>query len=171
MADLGYELLADGFGRVDETVTQVLHGLVAGDLSWRPDPQANPIGWLVWHLARVEDDHLADLAKRDQVWVEGGWQDELGLPYPAETVGYGQSSDEVGQFVVSGPEPLLGYYAAVHRRTLEILEPLTAADYERVLDERWDPPVTAAVRVVSVLNDITQHVGQAGYVRGLLDRR
>jgi hypothetical protein len=67
---------------------------------------------------------------------------------------------------------LTGYHTAVHELTKQVLGTLTGpGDYERVVDKRWDPPVTAAVRVVSVIGDITQHLGQLAYVRGLLDQR
>ena len=39
---------------------------------------------------------------------------------------------------------------------------------DRVVDRTWDPPVTLGVRLVSILDDDTQHAGQAAYVRGLL---
>ncbi len=48
---------------------------------------------------------------------------------------------------------------------------LQPADLDVVVDERWDPPVTLGVRLVSVVNEVNQHVGQAAYVRGLLERR
>jgi hypothetical protein len=40
-----------------------------------------------------------------------------------------------------------------------------------VVDLNWDPPVTLAVRLVSVINDDLQHGGQAAYVRGMLPPR
>ncbi len=45
---------------------------------------------------------------------------------------------------------------------------MTPEDLDRVVDKRWNPPVTLGVRLVSILNDDVQHVGQAAYVRGLL---
>jgi uncharacterized damage-inducible protein DinB len=65
---------------------------------------------------------------------------------------------------------LLDYYDAVHARTVDFLRGLSPAQLDRVVDERWDPPVTLGVRLVSIVNDDTQHVGQAAYVRGLLGR-
>ena len=47
---------------------------------------------------------------------------------------------------------------------------LTDADLPRVVDERWDPPVTLGVRLVSVISDCLQHAGQAAFVRGILLR-
>lgn len=162
-----FELLADAFDRVQEGVDAVLDGLSDDDLRHRPTPDANPIGWLVWHLARVQDDHVADIADDEQVY--GAFVERFDLPYDDDAIGFGQSSGEVGAF--SAPAGLLGEYAAsVHERTLDVLRSLEPADLERVVDERWDPPVTLGARLVSVVNDDTQHVGQAAYVKGLLGR-
>lgn len=166
-ASRSVDLLTDAFDRVAEEVPRVVSGLTPAQLSWYPGPFANSIGWIVWHLSRVEDDHLAGVADSEQVWVE--WFDRFGAPYDSRDIGYGQSPDQAHRLEV-GEELLTGYYAAVHARTVEILAGLDDPHLDRIVDPRWDPPVTAAVRIVSVLNDVTQHVGQA-YVRGLLDAR
>lgn len=170
-ADVTTEILTDTFARVREGLPAQLDGLTAEQVLWRPAPDANSIGWLAWHLARVQDDHLAGIGDAEQVWT-GDWSKRFALPYDESTIGYGQSSDEVGAFSVGDTELLAGYYADVHDMTLKVLQTLkTRADYERIVDERWDPPVTAAVRITSVVGDITQHLGQLAYVRGLLDQR
>ena len=159
------EVLSDAFGRVHESVEAVLDGLTDEQLQHRPGPQANPIGWLVWHLARVQDDHVADVAGGEQVY--SGFVDHFALPYDEDAIGYGQSSDDVAAF--AAPAALLGEYAAaVHERTLAYLATLSGEDLDRVVDDSWDPPVTLGARLVSVVNDDTQHVGQAAYVKGLL---
>lgn len=164
------EILTDAFERVRESVHQVVDGLSPDDLAWRPDPEANSIAWLVWHLTRVQDDHIADVAGGEQLWETGGWAARFDLPFDQRVIGYGQSPAEVGK-VRADAEQLTGYYDAVHSATLSYLDTLTEEDFPRVVDERWDPPVTLAARLVSVVNDDTQHVGQAAYVRGLLERR
>jgi uncharacterized damage-inducible protein DinB len=163
------ELLVDGFDRVKETVHHAVEGLDEDRLAHRPDPDANSVAWLVWHLARVQDDHIADVAGSEQLWTVGGWVERFGLPFEVGAIGYGQTSEEVGQ-VKAGAELLTAYYDAVHGATVDYLRTLGDDDYGRVVDERWDPPVTLAARLVSVLNDTTQHAGQAAYVRGLVDR-
>lgn len=170
-AELARDLLTDAFGRVHEAVPEVVRGLSTDQLLWRPDPGANPIAWLVWHLSRVQDDHLAGIDGGEQVWTAEGWGERFGLPYRARSIGYGQSADEVGAFVLRDPQVLTGYHEAVHARTLEVVSALGPSDFGRIVDRRWVPPVTAAVRLVSVVNDITQHLGQAAYVRGLVERR
>lgn len=161
------DLLADAFGRIGEGVVVVVDGLTPGDLSHRITPDANSIGWLVWHLLRVQDDHVAAAAGTDQVWTSAGWQQRFGLPFDDEATGYGQSSDDV-EAVNATAELLDGYARAVTAVTLAYVESLSDADLERVVDESWDPPVTLAVRLISVIGDDLKHLGQAEYLRGLL---
>lgn len=163
-------MLLDAFGRVHELVPAVLSGLTVEDVLWQPDPAANSIGWLLWHLARVEDDHVAGVGGVDQVWTSLGWFERLGLPYPVRSVGFGHSPAEVAAFAVIDPGLLQAYYDAVHEQTVRLVSTMADADFDRIVDRRFTPPVTAAVRLVSVVNDVTQHVGQAGYVRGLRQR-
>jgi uncharacterized damage-inducible protein DinB len=160
-------VLADGFGRVAEDLPGLLDGLSPDQLAHRIAPEANSIGWLVWHLLRVQDDHVADVAGTEQVWTAQGFAERFALPFAVGATGYGQSSDEVGQVRVSA-DLLSAYAAAVHAATTAFLDTLDAEDLDRVVDTRWTPPVTLGVRLVSVINDDTQHLGQAAYLRGLL---
>jgi uncharacterized damage-inducible protein DinB len=164
------ELLTDSLGRVREQVPGVVEGLDEEELAWRPDPHANSIAWLVWHLTRIEDDHVADVAGTTQAWVEEGWADRFGLPLPVADHGFGHSAVEVAE-VRASAELLAGYYDAVSRRTATYLAGLQPDDLDEVVDTHWDPPVTLGVRLVSVVNEVNQHVGQAAYLRGLLERR
>lgn len=162
-------ILVDGFGRVREGVAELTTGLTDETAWWRPDPGANSIGWLLWHLTRVQDDSVvAGLAGGDQIWA--GFRDEAALPLDPDDTGYGHSTDQVAQVRVSA-DLLDRYHAAVHAATLHYLATITDAELQRIVDERWDPPVTAAVRLVSVVDDCAKHLGQAEYVRGLADRR
>jgi uncharacterized damage-inducible protein DinB len=163
------DLLVDAFTRVRDIVHNVLKELPEAHLTARLDPQANTVAWLIWHLTRVQDDHVAEVADREQVWLSGGWQQRFGLPFEPEAIGYGHSADEVG--AVQAPAELLrGYHDAVCAETIEYVRLLSADDLDRVVDRRWDPPVTLGVRLVSVISDDLQHVGQAAYVRGVLAR-
>ncbi|MFC4785975.1 mycothiol transferase [Nocardioides sp. MAHUQ-72] len=161
------QLLLDALGRIAEGGRDVVDGLDVEQLAHRPGPDANPIGWLVWHLARVQDDHVADVAGLEQVWTAQGFHERFGLPFDRSDIGYGHSSEQVAH-VRADADLLAAYLAAVHAQTVRYVEGLEPADLDRVVDERWDPPVTLGVRLVSVVNDDSQHLGQAAYVRGLL---
>jgi hypothetical protein len=163
------ELLVDAFGRIRQVVHRVVDGLTPEQLAFRVDPEANSIAWLVWHLTRVQDDHLADAARTGQVWTSQGWVERFELPFDPRDTGYGHEADEVAAVQVSG-ELLVGYHDAVHQQTIRYVGQLTDAELARIVDRSWDPPVSLAVRLVSVLADDLQHAGQAAFVRGILQR-
>ena len=163
-------LLHELFGRIPGHLHRAVDGLSAVDLATAPIPGANTIGWLVWHLTRVQDHHVAELMRREQVWTTGPWPVRLGLESDPDDTGYGHSADQVAGVRPDGPEVLIDYYEGVAARTAELLAGASAADLDRVVDERWDPPVTLGVRLVSIADDDIQHAGQAAYVRGLLGR-
>jgi uncharacterized damage-inducible protein DinB len=163
-------LLVDAFGRIRETVHRAVDGLAVDELTYRVDPDANSIAWLVWHLTRVQDDHVSEVADVDQAWLAGGWCDRFALPFDRHAHGYGQSSDEVAA-VRADAQLLLGYHDAVHEQSVGYLKLLTDADLDRIVDTSWDPPVSLAVRLISVINDDMQHAGQAAFVRGIVTRR
>ena len=154
------------FTNVRDFTGDVLDGLPADALTWRVTADANTIAWLVWHLARVQDDHVAHLADRDQVWAEGGWAERFGLDADEMRIGYGDSTDDVAALRPDDPSVLGAYLDSVTHRTLAFLDDSDDTDWDRIVDTRWDPPVTARVRLASIVSDDLQHVGQAAYVRG-----
>ncbi|HEY6493475.1 MAG TPA: DinB family protein [Trebonia sp.] len=167
------ELLLDGFGRIRESVADVLDGLTPEQLAYRVDDDANPVSWLVWHLTRIQDDHLAAAFGLPQVWSSDGWAERLGLPAGMMDHGYGHNRQQVASVAaataVSG---LLGeYHEATYAQTIKLVSEIRDADLDRVVDTRWTPAVTLGVRLISVLDDDMQHVGQAAFVRGVVLRR
>lgn len=163
-------LLVDAFGRVREAVHAAVEGLTAEQLTFRVDPAANTIAWLVWHLTRIQDDHVAGLAGGQQVWHRDGWLARMALPFGPDEHGYGHDPRQVAAVDVPA-DLLLGYHDAVHDRTVGYVEGLGDEEYDDVVDRSWDPPVTRAVRLVSIVEDDLQHVGQAAFLRGVVERR
>jgi uncharacterized damage-inducible protein DinB len=164
------EVFLYAYSQIEQTLRRAVHGLTPDELTRRIGPGANTIAWLAWHLIRVQDDHIAEVADVEQVWTADGWAARFGLPFPPGATGYGFSSEEVAQVRVPSADLLLEYAAAVHDRTAQFLRGLSDEDLDTVVDTRWDPEVTLGVRLVSVLSDDLQHVGQAAFVRGLLAR-
>jgi hypothetical protein len=162
-------ILADAFERIRAEVESVLDGADDKLVRWRADDEANSIAWLVWHLTRVQDDHVAKAFDRPQLWHQEGWAERFALPFVADEIGYGQNPREVGRVLVS-PELLSGYHSSVAARTARLVGEMSDGDLGRIVDKRWDPPVTLAVRLVSVIADDLQHVGQAAFVKGLAQR-
>jgi uncharacterized damage-inducible protein DinB len=163
------ELLTDAFGRIREIVHDVLDGLTPAELTFCLDTEANSIAWLVWHLTRIQDDHVAAVAAQEQVWIAAGFAERFGLALDTRDTGYGHSSREV-RAVTSTAEELRDYHDAVHEATVRFVEQVTDADLDRIVDTRWDPPVTLEVRLVSVIADDLEHAGQAAFIRGIVER-
>lgn len=159
-------LLTEGFGRITELYDDVAEGLDHEQLRQRPDGVGNSIGWLLWHLARVQDHHVAGLSGQPQVWEE--WQERFGLPNDTDDIGYGHTSEQVDAVRITDPQLLVDYHHEVTLATARYLETVDENELEREVDQNWDPPVTAGVRLVSIQGDCLQHLGQAAYVKGLL---
>lgn len=164
-------LLADAFARVRETVHGTVDGLTPDELAVCLDEEANSIAWLVWHLTRIQDDHVADAAGTEQIWTAQRWSDRFALPFPVRSTGYGHTARDVAAVRVDSPQLLTGYYDAVHEHTLAFVRGLSDAALDRVVDESWTPPVTLGVRLVSVVSDDLEHAGQAAFIRGVVRRR
>ena len=171
-APTAHDVLLELFGRVPDLLHDVLHDLDHDLLLRQPQVDGghpgNSIGWIVWHIGRMEDSQIAAIAGSPEVFVSGGWKKRLGTPYQASTHGYGLSAADVARFSVTSSDELGAYYDAVHRRTVEVLHSFDAAGLHTVVDDRWTPPVTAWVRLVSIVDDAAQHAGQAAYLKGLL---
>jgi len=165
------ELLIDAYGRIAEVARRAVGDLTADELAVRLDDDANSIAWLVWHLARVQDDHIAGVSGETQVWMTGDWQQRFGLPFAPEVIGYGHSSADVAAVAGISGTLLTGYLDAVTAQSLVYLDGLTDGDLDRIVDTRWTPEVTLAVRLVSVITDDLQHAGQAAFIAGIVRRR
>lgn len=160
-----FDILHDGFDRVSAELPDALAGLSVDVLTWQPTPQANSIGWLAWHIGRCEDAQMAVIGGTSEVYADG-WAERFDLPYPATDIGYGQSAEQVRAFRVDEPQLLSDYYAAVAAATRQILSGLAPDDLDELVDDPYQ--VSVGVRLVSIINDITQHLGQISYLRGLL---
>jgi hypothetical protein len=161
-------LLLELYGRICPLAHDAVDGLTLPDLATCPEPGANPIAWLVWHTARVQDHHVSELLDDEQLWVTDDWARRFGLAPDPSNIGYGHTAEQVAAVKPERPEVLLEYLDVVDARTRRYLEGLTPADLDEIVDRRWDPPVTRAVRLVSIADDALQHMGQAAYVRGLI---
>jgi hypothetical protein len=160
-------VFVEALGRIQGLTHRVVDGLTPEALAFRPDGSCNSIAWLIWHLTRIQDDHIAGVAGTEQVWTAHGWQKQLALPLTASDTGYGHTSEQVSAVRVASGDLLLGYHDAVYAQSVHFVEGLVTADLDRIVDRSWDPPVSLGVRLVSVIADDLQHAGQAAYVRGL----
>lgn len=165
-----WQVLDEAFARIPAVVRRAVDGLDAAALRWQPESNSNPIGWLVWHLSRIQDDHVSELADVTQVWLEGEWASRFDLEPGSTATGFGHTAAQVVAVKPRDTDVLLRYLDTVTGRTRAFLQTVSDSDLDRIVDTSWDPPVTMGVRLVSVIGDGMQHAGQAVYLRGLHDR-
>ncbi len=162
------ELILDGYGRVLQVLEKTLDGLTQNDLDRQPQPDCNSMGWITWHLTRVQDDHIADLVEEEQLWVCDGWHARFNRSPDPKDTGFGHSSEDVAAFRSPDGEILLGYHRAVLERTRRFVASLSTTDLDRELNEPWFQPLpTVGVRLISIMSDNLLHAGQVAYLRGL----
>jgi hypothetical protein len=164
------EFLLEAYGRIRPLVHRAADGLTAEQLCHQIEPAANTIAWLVWHLSRIQDQHLSELAGSPELWSDRRWVQTTGIDRDPITRGQGDGPAEVAAMRPPGPCGLLEYHDAVSARTAEYLTTLTDAELSRIVDRSYTPTVSAGVRLASVLSDNLQHAGQALYLRGVIDR-
>ena len=161
--------MADGFNRVPEFLTNVLDGLIQEDLNWMPRKESNSIGWLVWHLTRQQDAQIASLMGKDQLWIKDKWYAKFNRDSTSRDIGFGHTPEQVAAFQSPDISTLLGYLRATVKRTIQYLKGLSEEDLDRELDEpQYHPLPTVGVRLISILDDSVLHVGQAAYIRGMI---
>ena len=163
------ELLKDAFGRITELVAISLKDVDDKALAYRPEPGANSIAWLTWHLTRIQDDHVSEIAGLEQAWISGGWAEKFGMDPDPDNDGRGHGPDDVAA-IKPDSELLLAHHNAVAERTQAYLDRVDAEELSRIIDRSYDPPVTVGVRLVSVISDNIQHAGQARFLHGIVGR-
>ncbi|MHA7177298.1 mycothiol transferase [Arthrobacter sp. Sr24] len=162
------EILTDAFGRIGTIVGGVLFGLEPKDANWLPGGSGNSIAWLVWHLSRGQDEQIADVAGTESVWRSGRYAERFSFELDPADTGYGHSEEQVAAVHIASTDLLREYFEAVLAQSQAYVGGLGDAELDRIVDDRWDPPVTLGVRLVSILDDCVQHGGQAAYIKGML---
>lgn len=137
-------------------------------LNAHPGGHPNSPAWLLWHTGREIDQQVADLGG-PEVWNAQGWGERFALPVADDEHGYGHTEAQARAIVVTDKDLLRDYLAAVTLASLTYLADVSEADLDAVIDERWDPPVTLGVRLVSAYADALEHLGQVAYVLGMPD--
>lgn len=166
------DIVIEALGRIKSIVARTLDGLTAEQLAYRPTEQANSIAWLAWHLTRVQDMHIADLAGREEAWIEEGWYEKFDKAADKKDTGQRYTPEQVAALRPESPKVLLDYHDAVYNRSVEYLQNVTPEDMDRVLNEpRFNPMPTVGVRLVSICADNLQHAGQAAYLKGCIQEK
>ena len=157
---------------IQEDLKRSVDGLTKEDLMTQPQPGANHIAFMIWHMTRVEDKLLHNLFQcSPQLWESGKWYERMGLPEDPKSTGFGYTAEQVSCFPSVQPHELMDYVEAVRADTLDYLENIDAAS----LDEKVTAPPLGEVSIGNLISilvvELAQHVGQIAYVRGLVEAR
>ncbi|HIF71337.1 MAG TPA: DUF664 domain-containing protein [Dehalococcoidia bacterium] len=162
------DLLIEAYSHITRIVHQAADGLSQEQLSYRPEEGSNSISWLVWHLTRIQDSHLSNVVQLEEAWLTEDWADRFGMA-DSIGIGFGDGPEEVAAVQPPGAI-LLGYHDRVTGRVLDYLPTVDAEELDRIVETNYDPHVKAGIRLMSVVQDNTQHAGQARYLRGMIER-
>jgi hypothetical protein len=163
------QFVLDIYVRLFEEVEIVLKDLSIEDLNYQPGSQSNSIGWLVWHTIRSQDRMNADLFGEEQLWVREKWYARFNRNPDSKDTGVGHTAEQAAVFRAPETRVYLAYYQAVFERTKQYLTTrLSSSDLQReILSPSLGTTNTLEARLLGTINNF-QHVGQAGYIKGML---
>jgi DinB superfamily len=163
------QFILDIYVRLFQQFELVLKGLTNEELNYQPDSHSNSIGWLAWHTIRSQDRLNADLFGEEQLWISEKWYLKFNRKADPKETGNGHTAAQVAEFRAPDIQTYLDYYKAVFERTkIYITTRLSPTDLQReVTSPTLGNTVTVESRLLGTINNY-QHVGQAGYVKGML---
>ena len=162
------DVLREAASRPATEAKALVNTLPEGVLNAHAGGHTNSIAWLLWHAGRQMDVQLAQLNGESQVWRSQGFDARFNLGELGDTVGYGHTAEQARAVVVEDAALLAEYLGAATAALSEYIAGLSEADLDDVIDTSWTPHVTRGVRLVSMIDDAAQHVGQAAYAAGIL---
>lgn len=160
------EILID-LARRPQAAAEHLRGRLTPELLNAHPHHDNSIAWLLWHVAREIDEQLCDLCGQESVWIAAGFAERFALETKPHEHGYGHTPEQARAIQVTDLDLLFEYLNAVIDAQVAYISGLDEADLSRIVDDRWDPPVTLAARMVSMSVDAAEHIGQAAYITGM----
>ncbi|WP_422742741.1 DinB family protein [Micromonospora sp. WMMD754] len=158
--------------RTQRELLAVLDGLEPDLLDRAAKAGTNSIGWLLWHLTRSHDRNISELRGSQQVWLSDGWHARFGRGADPSDTGYRHSRAEAAAFQSPAPELVVAYHRAVVDMIDHYLDAASLDELSRrVASPTLGDTATVQDRLVGLLADGLQHVGQAALLRGMLERQ
>ena len=162
-------MVRDLVHRTERDVLAVLDGLDHALLDRAVRPGTNSIGWLLWHLTRSHDRNVSELQNRQQLWLSDGWHERFGKAADPDETGYRHAPAQAASFRSPAANVIAGYHRAVVEMIDDYLQQAPDEDPNRIVTSpTLGDSATVHLRLVGVLVEGLQHVGQAALLRGML---
>ena len=169
MADFK-DAIKSGLEEYLDGLKKAVDGLSPTELRWQPTLASNPISWIVWHMARVEDRWVNQVLRKDvELWIRDGWHERFGMSEEAH--GYGETENQVRAMPDVAMSDTLAYFDSVRQSTLAHLEQMTSADLAVIYSHPRRTGLTGAWILGHILVEEGQHLGQVAYIRGMIRGR
>lgn len=161
------EFLKIELERLQGGINRATNDLTPAELKWQPNPEGNPIGFLLYHMARTEDRFVQrSLQEKPPIWESEKWYEKLNIPQ-SDTGGFGYTAETVAAFVVPELQNLQAYAEAVRAKTLDYLGGMTPDKFDKVINVPPFGELTVGALWVVIIGHNTQHAGEISYLRGL----
>ena len=88
------DAIKSGLTEFLDGLKKAVDGLSPAELRWQPTLSSNPIVWIVWHTARVEDRWVNQVLRGGvELWISDGWHRKFGMSEVAH--GYKETIEQV----------------------------------------------------------------------------
>ena len=162
------QAIDSGLNEAFEKLERTLDGLSEDEFHWRPALESNTIDWMVWHMARVEDNWInTRLRETVSIWDRDGWGERIDVGESGN--GYGQTAEEIRATPAFDVPLVMEYYRAVRKGTTDYFEnEMQVEDLKKeVTHSRYDP-ISYAWVLGHLLCEEAEHLGQIEYLRGMM---
>ena len=162
------QAIDSGISECFTKLNRALDGLSEDELSWRPALESNTIDWMVWHMARVEDNLInVVLQHQSPIWKRDGWGERTGIPYTGARAG--MTMDEIHSMGRINVPKVMEYYRSVRSQTSHYFRKVMQEDdLFRVIEHTNFRGWTGARILGRLLCEEAAHLGQVEYLRGMM---
>ena len=169
------ELITGTFEDYWARFDNAIEGLTSEELAWRPQADCNPISFIAWHMARVEDRFVHHFAQGvDDVWGTNNWYTQFGLEPSDHGVRF--TLEQVATFPVISLDLLQGYLGDVRADTKAFIQAFRLSDLDIVPGRFPFPPNSPGGSdkwqmghmFRQLFGELNQHLGQVSYLRGMV---
>lgn len=152
---------------LQQGIDRVTGDLSLAELKWQPQPEGNPIGFLLYHIARTEDRFIqVSLQGKRPIWVSEKWYEKLNIP-ENDSGGFGYTEEMVSSFNIPEIGIIQEYSEAVRAQTVELLDNATPEKFDEIINVPPFGELTVGTLWVVIVGHHTQHAGEISYIRGV----